>query len=320
METFGKAATIRIGNAIEADVAGVAETNGYRFYGDGVTAINSFGQLATALAYFKDAGYADVNIRGYIPTTVTPSIVTTGLNQFVIDRNEKLASGWKLGRFANCEWRESSFLPLHIAGSVGNGATPTIQTLTVVSVDDPTGYNVQNITCTCDSSLSGSATAILANDRGVFVDGISGKTNMRYLVANSSNVSANPVQVRVTQSAAASGTTVVLSVFPALDWVPGDPNQNINTPIVAGMQIEMKPSARLGLIYSGNALFLGMPQLPEEIPFPTANETDAETGVTMRMYYGSLFGQNQRGFVHDAIWGKALVDEYAMTILFPVTQ
>jgi hypothetical protein len=72
------------------------------------------------------------------------------------------------------------------------------------------------------------------------------------------------------------------------------------------------------LIVGGSALYLAMPRLPEEVPFPTAAEYDKETGVSMRMYFGSLFGQNQRGMVHDAIWASTLVPEYCMRILFPL--
>jgi hypothetical protein len=61
-----------------------------------------------------------------------------------------------------------------------------------------------------------------------------------------------------------------------------------------------------------------MPKLPEEVPFPTANEHDADTGVSIRQYYGSLFGQNQRGMIHDAIWGSTLVDEMAIAVVFPL--
>jgi hypothetical protein len=61
-----------------------------------------------------------------------------------------------------------------------------------------------------------------------------------------------------------------------------------------------------------------MPMLPEEVPFPTGNETDPDTGVSLRMYYGSLFGQNQRGMIHDAIWGKRLVPDYSMSVIFPL--
>jgi len=54
------------------------------------------------------------------------------------------------------------------------------------------------------------------------------------------------------------------------------------------------------------------------VPFPTGNEVDPDTGVSMRMYYGSLFGQNQRGMIHDCIWGKKLVPEYSMGVIYPL--
>jgi hypothetical protein len=72
------------------------------------------------------------------------------------------------------------------------------------------------------------------------------------------------------------------------------------------------------LITAGDPLFLAMPRLPDQVPFPTGNENDPETGVSMRMYYGTLFGQNQMGMIHDAIWGSTLVSEYAMALVFPL--
>ena len=93
---------------------------------------------------------------------------------------------------------------------------------------------------------------------------------------------------------------------------------NINNTIVAGMQCSVLPSHRAGMIMSGKPLFLAMPRLPEEVPFPTANESDPESGVSIRQYYGSLFGQNQRGMIHDAIWGSTVVPEYTMAVIFPL--
>ena len=78
------------------------------------------------------------------------------------------------------------------------------------------------------------------------------------------------------------------------------------------------PDHRAGLICSGDPLFLAMPRLPEEVPFPTANVIDPDSGASMRMYYGSVFGQNERGFVNDCIWGSTLVDEYAMRVVYPL--
>jgi len=317
MEKFGKSATLELGTKIEANVALNNINHTYRFYGDGVTPINSYGQLATALAYFRNYGAAKDKTRGYLDDISVPSIVNTGLNQFVWDRNEEIANTWQLGKYSNCDWYQSNLLPTHVSGSVGNGATPTIQTLTVVSTNDPTGTNITQITCTCDASLANDPNAIKAGDVAVFVDGVVGQPNLRYLTFVGHEVSKNPVQIRLTADAAASGTTVVLSIYPGLTSVANQ-NQNILNNIVAGMKIKVMPSHRAGLIVSGDALFLAMPRLPEEIPFPTANQTDPESGVSLRMYYGSMFGQNQRGFVHDCIWGSTLVDEYAMRILFPV--
>jgi len=317
MEKFGKSAVYEIGSQVEADVASTIVDNTYRFYGDGVTAINSYNQLATALSYFRNYGAAKDNVRGYLSDIIVPGIVNSGLSQFALNRNNEIANSWELGRFSNCEWYQSNLLPIHTAGSVGNGASAAIQTLTVVSTDDPTGANITQITCTCDGSLSGVSDAIKANDVGQFSDGVSGQPNLRYLTFIGHKESANPVQIRMTANAAASGTTVVLSIAPSL-CATATANQNISHNIVAGMKIKIMPSHRAGLITSGDSLFLAMPRLPEEIPFPTANKADDESGVSIRMYYGSRFGMNERGFIHDAIWGKTLVPEYSMRVLFPL--
>jgi len=84
------------------------------------------------------------------------------------------------------------------------------------------------------------------------------------------------------------------------------------------MQVTVLPSHRCGLIMSGDPLFLAMPRLPEEVPYPTAATTDPDSGASLRTYYGSLFGQNQRGMVTDVIWGSTLVDEYAMMVALPL--
>jgi hypothetical protein len=313
MDKFGKAAIQELGTKIEANVAKTIVDHTYRFYGDGVTAINSYGQLATAIAYFNNYGSAKNNLRGYLSDIIVPGIVNTGLSQFVMNRNEKDAQSWELGKFKQCEWYESNLLPVHTSGTVGNGASAAVQTLTVVSTNDPTGANITQITCTCDASLSGSADAIKANDVAYFLPA----SGLNYLTFIGHEISSNPVQIRITADAVASGTTVVINVSPALVAVANQ-NQNINKNIVAGMTLKVMPSHRAGLITSGNSLFLAMPRLPEEIPFPTANASDPDSGASIRGYYGSSFGQNQRGYVHDAIWGKTLVDEYSMRILFPL--
>jgi len=327
MEQFGKADVLELGSYIEIDVSknivsgvqnqitGELQTDSgpYRFYGDGVTPINSFGQLAQALSNFRDYGAAMNDVRGILPLTVVSEIVNSGLNQFVWDRNEKLAASWKLGSFSNCNWYQSNLLPIHNAGTVGDSA----QTLTLVSTNDPTGQNITQLTFS--GATPNDLNAIKAGDLLEFQDGVANQQNARYLTFIGHSPSNQPVQFRATANAAADGSgNVVINIFPALVSAQ-TLNQNLNRSLSAGMQVKALPSHRAGVIYSGNSLFLAMPRLPEEVPFPTANKVDKESGASMRMYYGSLFGQNQRGFVYDDIWGSTMIPENSIRLIFPLS-
>jgi hypothetical protein len=312
MEKFGKAATAELSAKVEADVACNALTHTYRFYGDGKTAIKSYGDLAQMLANYRNYGATQDSPKVYLPDMAIPSIINSGLSQFVLDRNKETANSWELGNFARAQFYQSNLLPIHLAGDCGNADT----VLTVESTNDPSGKNITQLT------LSGvgdkkSANAFKANDLIQFQD--SPSSNLRYLTFIGHQPSAQPVQCRVIKDAASDDKgNVTINIFPALVADSSTAHQNITTNIVKGMQIKALPNHRAGLIVGGNALYIGMPRLPEEVPFPTANKSDSDTGVSIRMYYGSLFGQNQRGFVHDVIWGSTLVDEYAMRIVFPV--
>jgi hypothetical protein len=142
-------------------------------------------------------------------------------------------------------------------------------------------------------------------------------TDLRYLTFVGHELSSQKVQVRITADANASGTTVVANIFPPL-CAAATGDQNINKNIIAGMTLKVVPSHVCGVIMSGNPLFLAMPQLPEEVPFPTAGRADPDSGVAIRSYYGSRFGMNERGFINDAIWGSTMVDYNAMRICFPI--
>jgi hypothetical protein len=143
---------------------------------------------------------------------------------------------------------------------------------------------------------------------------------MRYLTFIGHIPSAQPVQFRATAAAATVANSITINIFPALVWAGGNPNQNLNNPLAAGMTVRALPSHRAGLIVGGDALFLAMPRLPDQAPFPTANESDPDTGVSLRLTYGTLFGQNQFGWIHDIAWGSTLVPEYSMRVIFPLTQ
>lgn len=312
MEKFGKSAVMQMSATIESDIASVCVTSPYRFYGDGITPINSYGQLANALAMFRNYGAAKDNTKFYLSDIAQSAIVNTGLNQFVPRRNDESAMSWDVGNFDRSEFYISNLLPVHTSGTVGEDGT----VLTVVStVLDANGAVIQIV---FSGATDSDPNAIKQYDKGQFNDGVAGFPNLRYLTFIGYEVSSNPVQFRVLADAAAtSGGDVTVNVFPPLQAASGN-TQNLNVAIQPGMQVTFLPSHRAGVIISGDPLFLAMPMLPEEVPFPTGNEVDPDTGVSLRMYYGSLFGQNQRGMIHDAIWGKTLVPEYSMSVIFPL--
>lgn len=330
MRVFGKSAIAELGTQVEKNIAknwdssvvsqltGAMNTNSgpYRFYGNGSTALSSFQQLASMLMYFKNYGAVADGITVRLPDTVVPSIVGSGLNQFAPRRNDEIANSWEIGSFGTplVDYYQSNLMPLHTSGNTGVDQ----DTLTVVSVNDPTGQNVTQITVS--GATASDADAVYSGDLFQFQDSVSGQTNLRYLTFIGYAPSANPVQFRVTADAASdSSGNVVLNIFPALNWAGGQ-NQNLNAPIAAGMQIKGLLSHRAGGVCGGDALFLAMPKLPEQDPYMTANEYDEETGVSMRMTYGSVFGQNQSGIIYDETHGSVLVPEYSMRIIVPLSQ
>ena len=313
MEVFGKNAIAELGTQVESDVASLAESNTFRFYGDGITPISTYLQLANALAFFRNFGAAKDHTKGYLSDLTFPLIINSGLNQFALDRNNKEAMSWEIGEFSNCEWYQSNLLKTHTAGTEGNAGT----TLTVVSVVTDANGGVIQITFSGTTAAS-DPNSILQYDKFQFNDGVAGFPNIRFLTFIGHLPSQSPVQFRATANAASTaGSQVTVNIYPSLQAAAGN-TQNITTPIVAGMQVSVLPTHRCGLIMSGNPLFLAMPKLPEEVPYPTSVSQDPDSGASIRQYYGSLFGQNQRGMVHDIIWGKTLVDEYAMMVALPV--
>ena len=313
MEDYGMSMIGELGAKVEANVAQVCRTAPYRFYGNGTTAINSFSQLADAIASFDNIGSVKYAKKGYLEDLSIPGIVNSGLNQFVPKRNDDMGNSWELGNFSHTDWYKSNLLPVHTAGSEGiNGST-----LTVVSTTQDAAGAVTAITFS-GTNAAGDADSVKQYDSFEFSDGVSGKTNLRFLTWQGHEVSGSPVQFRATADAASTGgSQVTVSVYPPLQASAAN-DQNINTAIVAGMQCTVLPSHRCGMITSGNPLFLAMPQLPDQAPFPTSSKADPDTGVSMRMYWANKPFDNLRGLVVDALWDKICVPEYSMKLAFPV--
>lgn len=339
MRDYGRASAIEIGSKVEADVlkningevrvgdpqnplyGTLANTNSgpFRFYGDGqngvINPINSSSQLAQALANFANFGAAQGDLCGLLPDTHIPGIINTNANQFTLDRNNREVDKWMVGNFAGCEWYRSNLLPLHVSGSVGN-ASGTGNVLTLVSVNDPTGANITELTFSGASASD--VNAIRVGDRGQFVWGVSGQEDLYYRTFNGHEISEQPVQFRVIEDAASNGGgNVVVKISWPLVATPG-PDQNLSTMLQPGMQAKFMPSYRTGLIMSGNPLYLAMPKMQSYEPYPSVATSDEKSGVSIRHYWGAIFGQNVRSYVWDQIWGSTLVQENCMAVLFPV--
>lgn len=294
------------------------ESGPFRFFGDGITQLTSFNQLATMHALFKTFGSAGtgMGMKVYLPDMVEPQIIGTGLNQFAPSRNDKDAMSWEIGEFGTprVKYYRSNLLPTQNAGNVGNNGT----VLTLTAVDDPTGQNVTQLTFS--GATASDADAIKAGDMFQFNDGVVGFPNMRYLTYIGHTVSAAHLQNRATANAAASaGGNVTITLAWPLNWAGGQ-TQNLNNALQAGMQITVLPSHKAGLVVGGDAFYLAMPQLPDQEPFLVANEYDEDTGVSVRLSKGALFGQNQQGLVLDEVHGSLIVKQYCMRIIVPLSQ
>jgi hypothetical protein len=313
MKVFGKSAVAELGTQVESNIAQLAETNTFRFFGDGINPINSYLQLANALAFFRNFGSAQTDTMGYLSDLTFPLIINSGLNQFTMDRGNKESMSWEIGDFSKCKWHQSNLLKTHTSGTEGQQAS----VLTVVSTTLDSNGAVIAITFS-GTNATNDPNSVQAYDKFQFSDGVSGQTNIRFLTFIGHKPSQSPVQFAATaQAGSTAGSQVTVNITPPLQ-APSGNTQNITGPIVAGMQVTVLPSHRCGLIMSGDPLFLAMPKLPEEVPYPTSAVTDPESGASLRTYYGSLFGQNQRGMITDIIWGSTLVPEYAMMIALPL--
>ena len=144
---------------------------------------------------------------------------------------------------------------------------------------------------------------------------------MRFLTFIGHSVSQQPVQFRAIADAAtvAGAVTVQIQTINGvgLVWAQNQ-NQNLNNAIQVGMKVTPLPSHRAGILMSGDQFYLAMPRLPDESPFTTVNMTDADSGASIRHYFGSQFGMNNRAYVRDSIWGSTLVSENSLRMIFPL--
>jgi hypothetical protein len=292
------------------------ESGPYRFFGDGVTAINSSQQLAQMHANFRNYGYVG-GMKVIIPDTLEPAIIADNLSKFALNRNNENAATWEIGSFGTppVEYYRSNMLPIHTAGTIGNTATTGNEVTITSLVTDASGAITGLV---CSTAVTTDSNAIASGDLLQFKDGVSGQPNVRFLTFTGHVISAQKVQVRATAKCASSGGAITIPIFPYLVSAPGK-NQNVSKTIAVGMKLVVQPTHQCGLVLSGDAFFLAMPKLPTTDPYESSVETDSDTGASMRMYRGYILDQSTYGLFRNVIWGSTLVPEYSMRILFPVS-
>lgn len=308
----GIASMMAMGAQIEGDLAQLAIDQTFRFYGNGRDQITHVQQLSEALRKMRNYGNAMDVAKGYIPDFAIDNFVGDSLNQFANDRNNRMASSWDLGNWSMCDWRSSNMLQEHIAGSEGQANS----TLTVVSVHETAGA-ITSITFSGTAS-SNDPLSVKKGDKFRFKD-IANYPILRYLVLGTAQTSYNPVEFTAAADAAAVGGEVTVTVNNPLKASSGV-DQNINTSIVAGMQAEVADSHVCALITQGDPLFLAMPRLPDQTPFPSASSYDDKTGISVRFSHGATFAQNIYGYTFDAIYGEQLNPDNAIAVLFPLKR
>lgn len=302
MERFGKSAIATLGTKVESNVA-LNCLSPYLFYGNGQVAINSYGQLAKAVAYFRNIGSTEP-MKGYLDDIAVADIINNGLNQFVPGRNEVIANSWLLGDFARTTWMQSNLLPTHISGNTGQDQ----DVLTLVSIN---AAGTSLVFSGATRSGGNDPDAVKENDLFSFT------TDVRYLTRIGNRPTQNKVQFRATADAASVGGNVTITVDPPLISAFGI-NQNLSRALTTSDTAIGNVSHRRGMLVCGNALYCAIPRLPSKRPYDSVSKTDPKTGVSLRSTYGATLTENQQGFVNDIIWGSTMVPEYGMALLFPL--
>ncbi len=286
-----------------------------RFFGDGVTPFNSYQQLAQAIMLGRTVGQAGSETKVYVPDFIIPQVVQSGLNQMVLERNDETAMSWQVGSWGSPRNHmfQSNLVQTHISGMTG----VLNQTLTVVSTNDPTGQAVTQITVS--GATASDPQAVLAADlfRFIHTDGYADVHELTYF-GHAESIA--PYDLRAAANAAADVSgNVIITLSEPINWAGGI-NQNVGTPIVAGMRLRTNASHKGAGIVFGNSLYLAMPELPEEYPFDSVTETDPNSKASFRLSFGAELGKNNSQTILYQISGWFLVPAYSTRILIPLTQ
>ena len=292
----------------------------YRFYGDGLTAINSQLQIAEAVNSMKDFGVGGGGeFKCVLPLTDSAPIVNSMLSQFVTRRNDDRAYDWELGKFNNTNFYNSAMIPIHYSGDTGTGGhIGTIQSVTS-NIDPVTDEEFSVVTIFWATAPQNDANAVRPGDLFQVLDE-PGIANARFLNTAGHTETNQPVQFasRGGHSTAAGVTTITTKNLLLHDATNASPFRNVNRDLV-GLTVKGLPNHRRGLIWNNDSLYMAMPKLGDLGPgAQTAVATDSMSGASIRCAYGTILAEQQVGYILSSLYGVGAARDYLTAVIFPV--
>jgi hypothetical protein len=322
LKKYGRAMVSEIGTKFGKKISNVAKDYTYRTYSDGVTNISSIKQINQIKTNLRNFGSAAGTIRMVLPDMIMPDIIDNNLAQFVLDRNERNANSWYLGRDMQAEYYTSNLLPTHNAGSSGE-AGDILDITNIINTTGPANeiasqITVDNVSNDADSFKAGD---IITLDPDSLYTPVTAGKGARFLTFIGHELSSQKVQVRVLADANAVTGTAVLQVFPRLVSDATDSTQNVNFDVsaVTSMQAKTLPSHVCGVAWTSSPIYCATPKLPTVLGFPSASEI-SPTGVGMRMTAGGDINTGTNKWVYNLPYGIVAVDEYMMRVAVPINQ
>lgn len=311
-ERIGKSAIAELSAHVEKNIASRIPDFTYRFFGNGKTTFSNLEDLEKMLIMYREVGSPSPKLNCYTSDLYLLKARSGMMNQFAPIRNDKLARRYEIGEYNYTEFYRSNMFPIHEAGTAGQKGT----LLTIEGTNDPSGKKITQLQLSGD--IEPDSIAFKKNDL-IQIQDVTGIPNVRFLTNVGHAPSSCPVQCRVTSDAIVPKEgALTINIDPILSADPTDSDWNITTNIVKGMKIIAAPSHRAGLLIGGDAFYISMPKLPAERPNDSVSKYDPDTGVSLRVTYGTVAGSNVFGFHYAALWGTLMVPDNCMRILFPV--
>jgi len=325
------AQTKQLAEKVEYNSAFAATYGGYRFFGDplvpdgqlqNVAAINRMGAVFRS---FGGMGMATC----FIPNLSAAEIRSQSYQLFTLDQNNEFTEEGTIGKLSalpNVLFMETPITLSHIAGTAADDDINLTTGYTIVSAT-PTAPNVPGIGTpngTTEIVLSGMTpgTTVVTGDLVQLIGGsaLGQLTFLNY--TNYDIFSLNPVQGRVITGGTADGAgALTITVSPA--WIydasaTPDVNRNLSRAIVPGTDtLRIARSHRAGFMFYKEYMKYVSPPLPPLAPFPSQTVT-TDRGISVRAYYGAVFGGATSQFVGDLYYGYGSAEEGVCRLLFPL--